>query len=317
MRNIFIVTALADLTGVTTLEGALAAIGTNELLAVGDGANYTVGSFTPGVSSVQFFTRLANGELRCSVPINRRSITRINRQDAVAGQKYIGQIGATSIGNGLVIPSTGEGNITLRNNSYNHAIPTQRVNISVTKKATETASAYLDRVVAEINAAMALQPFAFVTAAKLGTINMALQFTVNDPFVDFSVQFDGIFAGYTLTETQALIIPVGRGKDIKALELELTKHLGNHGYAEMNENWYKGELQTDDTVAYDVSTLDWKGIGETPTSSMHVANNTLQFATPTGGNISTIHALLVSAFATTDAVLDEDIDATDGASDEA
>lgn len=317
MDNIFIVNDVVDLTGVTTLSEALAALNPGELLAVGDGVNFTATAFNTGVNEVQFFTRLKNGDLHCSVPIRRTNITRVNTQTAVAGQKRVVRIGGTGVGAGLVIPSTGEGNITFRNLSYNHAIPTQRVNFSFNKRATETPSAFLDRVVTEINNTMALQAKAFISATKLGVTDFALQFTTSDPFVDLSIQLDGIFEGYEVVEIQALILPIGRGEDILAVELELTKHLGNHGYAELNDLWYKGQLQADPSLNYDVVTLNWRGIGETPTSAMQVASNTLQFATPTTeGNLAPI-AALINAAGGFSAIVDVDSDATDGFKEEA
>ena len=283
MENLLVVDSVVNVVrgSYTTIEAAVAGMTAKQLLIVGDG-HTLIGAATvvpQGVQDVQFLVKLKNGDIRSSVSIPRRNIRRLNVQSANSGRLKVLRIGGVALGTGLVIPSTGEGNILLKNMSYNHAIATQRVSVSVQKKASETAEQYIDRVVAEVNAAMALQAYPFATAAKVGASpDFAITFTVADTNVDLSVGVDGIFADYPAETIVSMRVPIGDGKDILAMEKEMSRHLGNSNYVENNDLWYKGEMQANPNDVYDVITLNWEGIAPTPTNTIKAADNSLTIA---------------------------------------
>ena len=323
MENLLVVDSVVDVVGesYTTIEAAVAGMTAKQLLIVGDG-HTLIGAATvvpQGVQDVQFLVKLENGDIRSSVSIPRRSIRRVNLQYATNGIKKVLRIGGTALGTGLVIPSTGEGNILLKNMSYNHAIATQRVSVSVQKKATETAEQYIDRVVAEVNAAMALQAYPFATAAKVGSSpDFAITFTVADTDVDLSVGVDGIFADYPAETITEMKVPIGAGKDILAMEKEMSRHLGNGNYEKNPDLWYKGEFQANPNDVYDVITLNWEGIAPTPTNTIKAADNSLTIAVgQDAGDLTGVVRVINSIVGTTsDVVIDEDSDATDRQTDE-
>ena len=323
MENLLVVESVVAIAGkgVTTVEEAVAVMKANQLLVVGDGHTLIgAGTTVPaGVQDVQFLVKLKNGNIRSSVSIPRRNIRRLNVQYATYPQLKVLRIGGTALGTGLVIPSTGEGNILLKNMSYNHAIATQRVSVSVQKKASETAKQYIDRVVAEVNAAMALQAYPFATAAKVGASpDFAITFTVADTNVDLSVGVDGIFADYPAETITEMKVGIGAGKDILAMEKEMSRHLGNSNYVENNDLWYKGEMRANPNDVYDVITLNWEGIAPTPTNTIKAADNSLTIAVgQNNGETKPVAAVINSVVGTRLAVtIDEDDDATDGGTDE-
>lgn len=323
MENLLVVDSVVDVAGegLTTVEDAVKEMTANQLLVVGDGHTLIgLGTTVPaGVQDVQFLVKLKNGDIRSSVSIPRRSIRRLNVQSATSAQLKVLRIGGTALGTGLVIPSTGEGNILLKNMSYNHAIATQRVSVSVQKKATETAEQYIDRVVAEVNAAMALQAYPFATAAKVGASpDFAITFTVADTNVDLSVGVDGIFADYPAETITEMRVAIGAGKDILAMEREMSRHLGNSNYVENNDLWYKGEMQANPNDKYDVITLNWEGIAPTPTNTIKAADNSLTIAVgQDNGDFTDVLNVINSVVGNAIAVaIDVDTDATDEQADE-
>lgn len=319
MENLLIVKDVTDLTGITTLEAAVTAMAIGDVIALGDGHTIVGRSIIPtGVSRVQLITKLKNGETRISVSIPRSRISRINTQEATSYTAKVLTMAGTGAGEGFVLPTTGEGFILLKNLSYNHSIATQTLSVSVIKKASETLSAYLDRVVTKITDSMALQGNVFCTVAKINSgTEYALAFTTTDYNVDLFVGVNGIFEEYPAVVTQEMEIPFGQGKDILAMEKVMSRHLGNHGYVENTDLWYSAGFQAEEGKTYDVMTINWEGISPTPTNTIKVANNVLQLGVDTTGNLARVTALVNSLSNTINTiVIDGDTDSTDGISDE-
>ena len=323
MENLLVVDNVVDVVrgGFTTVEEAVAGMVPKDLLIVGDGHTLIgLGTVVPaGVQAVQFLVKQKNGDIRSSVSIPRRNIRRLNVQYATSPQLQVQRIGGTALGTGLVIPSTGEANLLIKNMSYNHAIATQRVSLSVQKKASETAEAFIDRVVAEGNAAMALQAYPFATLAKVGSApNFAITFTVADTNVDLSVGVDGIFADYPAEVITEMKVGMGAGTDILAMEKEMSRHLGNSNYEKNPDLWYKGEFQVNPNDQYDVITLNWEGIAPTPTNTIKAADTSLTIAvSQDAGDLTGVFGVIKSIVGTPLAVvIDVDSDATDRETDE-
>ena len=297
MENILIVKQVPDVAGFADVAAAIDGIAIGDLIAIGDGSVLLGGDSLAAafatVQNIQFFTRLSNNIVRNSVVIPRRQITRYNYQTTTVGLPKIIRAGATGAGLGLAVPTTGEVEFVIKNLSYNHAIAATRLSASFTKKAAETVSAFLDRVVAVINAENAKLAFPFVTVAKSGGPDYALTFTAVDESVDLFIGISGFLEGSVLTVTQEADSTLGAAKDILAMEQDMSRHTGNHGY-DTADIWYTQPTQTDASTVYNVATLGWDGVSPTPTNTIKVANNTMTFAVDNaadGGDI-TVNAFL-------------------------
>ncbi len=318
MENILIANVVKDTALLLTVETAIADLAAKEILAIGDG-NVILGSANVaadfvGIKEVMFVVGLGGGRFKTSVSIPRRCITSYNFQTTTAALPKIIRIGGTTAPLALVIPSTGEANILLKNLSYNHGIATQRLSYSTMKKASETAEAFVDRVVLEINTAMALQTSTFATAAKVVSgAFLGITFTASDSSVDLFVGRDGIFADSSYAVTQEPKVAIGAGADILAMEIDMQRHHGNSGYETNGSLWYKEPPMASASLLYHVTTLYWDGNAETPTTSFKAATNVLQFAADTTDSDDSIQGFVaLIAGAQDDAILDTDPDAIDG-----
>ncbi len=319
MENI-LVTSGVGTTSETAVDLAIADIAIGEFIVIAEGKGIIgAGQVVPaGTREVQFLHKLGTTDVRNTVSIPLDNIVSINHQAPVTGVVKILKI-ADEAGpsTALVIPATGEGNITLRNLSYNHAISTQRINGTFIKKSTETVSDYLDRVVAELNAAMALQDTPFAVVAKVGiSPNFALTFTSSNTNVDLAVSVDGIFADFPAYVEQEAVAPIGAGIDVYNMEVDMSRHLGNGGYVENTDLWFKLKPQADVNAQYQISTITWRGIVSTPQSTKQVAIDTLAVAYPVSAAADVI--AVINSFVTTReaVVIDVDDEATDGDNEE-
>jgi hypothetical protein len=296
MENLLVVKqigAIATIASIAELDDMIV----GDLIAVGDGREIIgVGSAAADLTSlkeIKFITKLADGKFRVSAPINRFNITSYSEQLYSAPQNKVVRIGGITALLTLNIPSTGEGNITVRNLSYDHTIATQRINASVTKNANETPEAYVDRVIAQLNTAMTNTGNVFATAAKVidGTNTfLGITFTCANEHVDLALSLDGIFAGVVPVTTTEAKCGLGKGTDILAMEKDYTKNLGNSGYVELPDLWYSAPNQVDSALNFNVITLGWDGIASTATTNRQVARNTMTFAAPTASTFATITA---------------------------
>lgn len=309
MDNLLVVTGVESKANFATVE-SLSALGVGKMIAIGDGRKIigsdAVAADLADVKEIQFITKLTStGKLRISVPIPRYNVNNINTQLATASQAQIQRIGGITADIALNIDSTGEAIVRVFNNSYNHAIHSQRVSVSLTKKATDTPTIFMTALVAKINAAASALAFPFFTAALINDAGgppatmFGITFTTLGDSVDMTVLTDGMFISNTAVITQVQKVALGKGSDIIAMEKEAQTNLGNLNYVELTELWYS--QPTDGVLAtnYDVSTLNWSGVAKTATNARHVMNNTLAICTPTSGQIAAIKTLLNVVFANT------------------
>lgn len=318
MENVLVVKNATDISTGTfnSLEDYFAAMVVGDILVVGDGKEvYGLGdTVAAGIQEVQFFTKINTGKIICSVSIPRKNIISISNQDHTTGQNLKLRVGGTTSGTSLVIPSTGEGNFLLKNLSYNHLISTQRNSISVIKKASETAEAYIDRVVLTVNNTMAALTFPYCTAVKVGSSpNFGIDFEATSPNVDLFVGVDGIFVDYPSYSVQDAKVPLGAGVDVLAMEKDVSKNKGNGGYVENTDLWYSQPLQTNITANYDIATILWDGIHSSPTSSKKVASNKLAIAVEVDDDTTNVTDIILSLVSTVAAVV---IDGTEDNVDE-
>ena len=310
MENLFVVKTLGA--GTIADINELDEMVVGDLVAVGDGHKLiktgSVAADLTGIDTIKFITKLADGRFRTSAPIHRRPLTVYNEQLYVAGQPKIIRVGGITEALGLVIPSEGEGNIGVQNLSYNHAIATQRVNVSLVKKAWQTPEQYVDAVVAELNASaarVAVDGVPFFVAAKINDAGgppatyFGITFTFANEHIDPAIQLDGIFEGAAKVTTQEAVVALGKGSDILAMEKDFTRNLGNAGYVQLPDLWYSNPNESSASANYNVATIGWQGVSpHGATSSMTVAQNSLTFAVPTTSTFATITAFLQLIFST-------------------
>jgi len=312
MRNIFIIEALTTQTTV----GAVAAMTAREVMIVGDSkeviTDLSTAASLKGLKSINFITKTTNGNLRTSVPIPRLALKDFSMQVYNAPVNKVVTLGSGVAGTSLVIPTEGTGELTIRNLSYNHAISTQRVNYTATKKSTETAVAFIDRVVVELNAANAALTTPMYTVTKLGTTDLGLQFTCANEHIDLAISRDGIFATAGVVTTVQAVVSTGKGVDVQYMEDELAKHQGKGGYIENADAFYKQPLESKSTENYDIVTLTWEGISPTPTNTIKVATNTFSFAFPEAADpakfITALELIIGNTYTVAGGALVKDVD---------
>lgn len=319
MENILVAKKAIDVSTYANLKEALDAAAVGDIIGVGDGrvllGTNTVTADLFGIRSVQFVVKLGITNFRTSVSIPRENIKTWNIQLHTSAVNAVYRLGGTTALTSLVIPSIGEGNLILKNLSYNHAIPTQRVSYSVTKKSTETVEAFIDRVVLELNELSALQIKPFYTAVKVGSApNFGIDFTTSDTSVDLSISRDGIFMDAAFSQTVSANPPLGAGADVVRMEKDMSRHQGNHGYVENTDLWYKTPLVAKEDLIYEIGTLSWEGIAPARTALMPVASNTLSFAVSDEDDRDSVFDLVALVAGQVDeSRVDDDPDATDPA----
>lgn len=276
-----------------------------QLMVIGDSAkildNTAVAADVVGIKNVIFAVGQTAGGFRTSVSIPRTAIKYFNVQNYSAPQNKIISVGSgLNDANKLFVTGEGEAQFLIKNLSYLHTCPSQRLNVTLVKKTAETLEAFVDRAVIALNAANATQVNSIFIAAKAGTgANLGITFTTANEHVDLYIGVSGILEGNWVATTQNAKVSTGAGKDIVTLESDMTKHRGNHGYESLGDLWYKEPLEAKASENYNVITIGWEGVASTPTNTIKVADNTLQFAIPSGTALTTFLALFAAILGTT------------------
>lgn len=327
MDNLLVVSALESKANFATVE-SLSGLGVGKLIAIGDGRKIigsdAVEADLADIKEIQFVTKLnSTGKLRMSVLIPRYNVNNIINQNYTASQAQIQRLGGITEDLALNIDTTGEALITIVNKSYNHAINTQRVAITRTKRASETPTDFMTALVASINAAASAQAVPFFSAALINDAGgppatyFGINFTTLGDNVDMDIYVGGMFEGASIVQTQAQKVSLGKGTDVLAMEKDMQTNFGNNNYVELTDLWYLQPTETAGATNYDNTTIAWKGIATTATTARHVMNNTLAIFTPTAGNITAIRAWLQVIFGNTyvlaagaEVVTQADVDAT-------
>jgi hypothetical protein len=303
MRNVMIINSIkaalaasaADISGLTA----------RQLMVIGDSAKVlddtSVEADVLGIKSIVFAVGQTAGGFRTSVPIPRRAINYFNVQSYSAPQNKIINLGSgLNDANKFALTGDGEAGFLIKNLSYLHTSDSQRLNVTVIKKASETLEQFVDKAVIALNAANATQVNSIFTAAKIGTgANLGIAFTTANEHVDLYVGANGVAEGNVAIVGQAAKVSTGAGKDIVRLESDMTKHRGNHGYESLGDLWYKEPLEAKASENYNVITIGWEGESSTPTNTIKVADNTLQFAIPSGTALTAFLALFAILLGTT------------------
>ena len=303
MRNLMVINSIKAATGATAKD--IDTLTARQLMVIGDSAkvldNTAVAADVLGIKNIVFAVGETAGGFRTSVSIPRLAIKYFNVQNYSSPQNKVIAVGSGAAdANKLAVTGDGEAQFLIKNLSYLHTCPSQRLNVTVVKKAGETLEAFVDKAVIALNNANATLVNSIFVAAKAGTgANLGITFTTANEHVDLYVGVSGILAGNWVSTTQVAKVSTGAGKDIVALEVDLSKHRGNHGYESLGDLWYKQPTEAKATENYNVITIGWEGISPTPTNTIKVADNTLQFAIPSGTALTTFLALFAVLLGTT------------------
>lgn len=296
MESTFIAKTVGAIATVANLQ-ALDSLPVGALIAVGDGRVVIgVGSVAADISDVKeimFLTKTGDGKFRTSVNIPRTSIRSLNYQAYSAPVAPVVTIGGITAGLALDIPQKGEANITVNNLSYNHNIATQRKNVSIEKRATETPEAFVDRLVVKLNENN--NDLNFFTAAKVkdGTsAYLGITITAINEDVDLSISLGGILEYASKITTTYPKFATGKGADVLRMEQESSKNLGNGGYVENTDLWFNMPMEASTALNYDGFTLSWAGIAiRSISKATVVANNTFSLFVPTTSDEAPFKAL--------------------------
>jgi len=182
------------------------------------------------------------------------------------------------------------------NKSYNHTINTERRNVNLTKKSTETANAFLTRVVAKLNSPYPSGQNPNWYTASLSSTNIVI--TLANPHVDLATGTRGIAAGVTGTYTTAPVPGVGVGTDVQAMEKDYTRYKGNDGVIENSDLWFNYTPDAVGAGTYSIATIGFTTENDSPTVKRFSERNTIAIAYPSAATAlqTRLAAILAQVF---------------------
>jgi hypothetical protein len=243
----------------TLVDGALAFFNDQ-------GALITLANLATTTPDSKYFTAVA-GRLEDTiiVPIiPRQGVKGVNIQLYRAATKPVITVASLSVVDGDV----GEFSITVKDITYSSKNFTRSVRATVYKKASVTASAAIDELVAKLNAGSS-----FITAAKTGGGPYNVTITPNEDDVVLGVSLGGLIEGDAFSTTTPFVHSRGTGADILQMEKDFSAEEGNGNYTEYTDLWYKRVMETVLATNYDVVTFNWEGTHSSPTRTHNVMKN--------------------------------------------
>lgn len=244
-----------------------------------------------GSRGVQFIRKDSADSFDASTIILTKTRHNVNYQAYVAGVAGVYKLGDNAgASTSLAITDNEEGTIRLADLSVEYIDSFFPANISATKKASETTAQYLTRVVALINA----DPVAstLVTAAlETNTTFYQIKLTTKNSDIKLGIATDGVFEGFQPITVTPRVISKGAGKDMVAIESELTVFKGNGNYTTESDLWYKEPLKGSIGTNYNTLSLSWTAVAQpTISTTMFPANLNLLVCVPTGnGTLATVY----------------------------
>lgn len=277
MRNLFILkdvaygvnssdTVISDIHDVDTLRpGSVAFFTPSGTLLTAANAAASVGDTKTFIAAVG----TANGNPKV-LELPRRGVYDLNR---VNYRAYTRPVETLQV-RGIAADDTGNFSLKVRDVSFTSRNLTAMQTGSFYKTATTTVEAAIDGLVASFNANNDL-----CTIAKTGTSpNFNITITPDNDGVYLDTTGQELLESSTVTVTTAAVEGSGVGTDMRALERDVSVELGNGNYIDYTQEWYSTELEASATGTYDMLTLAWTGIHESPTGNRPVAHNTLVIA---------------------------------------
>jgi hypothetical protein len=306
MHNILITKNLAygvggttpvNMANLTTLQtGALAVVADNKRVLAADGSD------AEGVKSFQIIVGITkNAEYgistQVSVPIFTDYITDINVEKYNAPVVQVVDVGPFPL---ITDTAVGEIGLNFNNNSYIRTIQTDQLRINEYKKASVTQAAILQKIVDRINNGTGLPNLAqyhtFMTASLTGTTNAdrKIRLTMKSEYVDFTMSAYGLAEDVLVVTSTKPVLSKGKGVDVRRAEDEYSGYLGNAGYGWRNELYYSKPLEADPAGTYDIVSIQFTGMHDTPQNKVRAASNWLQIAIPTGSELTETLQLLLA-----------------------
>jgi len=291
MEDIFV---LKNVVSSITAVAALNTIAAGELVVLGDGKVILDGTAgqAQDIKRVQFIVKKDDGTVHTSVPILRRSVDYVNWQYYRAPVNGVFVIPYASITDSTV----GEFDFTIMNKSHNHTINTERRNVNLTKKSTETTAQFLARVVVKLNNPYPSGQVPNWYVASTSTTNLTI--TLSNPHVDLAIGTRGIAAGVTGTYTTAPVPGIGVGTDVQAMEKDYTRYKGNDGVIENSDLWFNYNPDAVGSGTYSIATIGFTSENDSPTVKRFSARNTIAIAYPSAATAlqTRLAAILAQVF---------------------
>lgn len=280
----------------TLNHGAIVLVADGTTILAADGSN------AEGIQSFQILVGITKDPakklgLQNSVTIFPQYITNINVEKYNAPVTQRVEIGPFTAAAGN---AEGEIGLVLNNNSYVRTIQTEQIRISEWKKAGDTLQATLQRIIDRINDGTGLPRNtmyqSFTTASLVGTGDSAkIQLEMKSESVDFTMNSYSLAENVVVVTTRKAVLSKGKGADVRRAEDEYSGNLGNAGYGWRNELYYSKPLEADPNGTYDIISIQFTGMHDTPQNKVRAASNWIQIAIPTG---STLTATLQTLLAT-------------------
>ena len=280
-------TTPVNMANLTTLDpGALVVIGDGNTVLALNGSN------SSGIQTIQFIvgiTKKTGITVQNSVPISVKNIEYIDVEAYNAPVKQVVEIGPFTAAAGT---AKGEIGLTLNNNSYVGTIQSEQLRLNQWKNSSSTLVSVLQKMVDTINLGTGLprpgQYQAFMTAALSGAGDASkIVLTMKNEHVKFSASAYGLAEGVLVTTTTQPVLSKGAGVDVRRSEYEHSGNLGNGGYGWRNELYYSKPLEADTSIGYDIISIKFTGMHDTPQNEVRAAANWLQIALPTGSSLFT------------------------------
>lgn len=268
----------------TLKHGALVVVKDNKEIIDAAGAN------APGTNSFQFLVGITRNSdygisTQASVNIFTKHVRYINFETYNEPVKQVVEIGPFP---SAADDAEGELGLTLNNSSYIGTIQTDQIRISEWKKSTETLASKLNKIVDRINKGTGLPRRAmyksFCTAELVGSsdADYKLKITMSSEHIAFSASVYSLFEDAPVVVTTKAVISKGKGEDVRRAEDEYSAYLGNAGYGWRNELYFGKPLEADASGKYDIMTMQFDGMHDTPQNKVRAAVNWISIAIPTG-----------------------------------
>lgn len=285
MENILFGTTIPDLTAKTfddLLDGEIGLLlyDTDEKVAPLQRGIEVTNAELLSARAIQYVKKSGTG-FEASLLIPNKTTNDRNYQAYVAGVAGVFKLGDNAqSGTDLLFPNPGEGNIRLTDLTNTYKADNFPANISVTKKASESVSQYMTRVVAAINN----DPVAKLLVTAVGEINTGryqLKLTTTSDKIKLGIATDGIFAPYQPIVVTPRVIAVGTGEQMQEIEKQLTVFKGNGNYTEWTEEYYKEPLKSSLSANYNTLSVTWTSMAQpTVSTTMAVASVNLLVCVP-------------------------------------
>ena len=278
-------TTPVNMANLTPLDpGALVVIGDGNTVLDLNGSNAT------GVQTIQFIvgtTKKPGITVQNSVPISIKNIEYIDAEVYIPPVNQVVEIGPFTAAAGT---AKGEIGLTLNNNSYVGTIQSEQLRLNQWKKSSSTLVSVLQKMVDTINLGTGLprpgQYQAFMTAALSGAGDASkIVLTMKNEHVKFSASAYGLAEGVLVATTTKPVLSKGAGVDVRRSEDEHSGNLGNGGYGWRNELYYSKPLEADTSIGYDIISIQFTGMHDTPQNKVRAAANWLQIASPKGSSL--------------------------------